>query len=79
MYINKFAQFQSTGAMAAEQIVDIAFEVLEGKLAEIMTETCKLEGFKRDELNDQRFDSDDKRNIKRERGGWDEGFVLDLS
>lgn len=80
--------FQSTGAMPPEQIVEIAFEVLEKKISNLMNETTKLEGFKRDEI-EEKFEGGrefDVRGVvgsrtKKERlaPAWDENFILDLS
>lgn len=77
---------ESTGSMPAEQIVEIAFRVLEKKIDDLMNEISKLEGFKRDEADDKldlgsRFDSQGQSSGKRrERSAarWDDDFTLNL-
>lgn len=72
--------------MPAEQIVEIAFRVLEKKIDDLMNEISKLEGFKRDEADDKldlgsRFDSQGQSSGKRrERSAarWDDDFTLNL-
>ncbi|XP_055387926.1 DNA-directed RNA polymerase II subunit RPB3-like [Condylostylus longicornis] len=75
---------QSTGSLPPEQIVEIAFEVLEKKLSGLMNETSKLEGFKRDAIDDKidlrGYDSGDHRSRReRSQASWEDNFTLNLS
>lgn len=82
---------EGTGALPPEQIVQLAFEVLEGKLDTLLHETSNLDGFSTSAFRrpGEQFTSDlggrsskvERRDGKREHPGsaWDQDFRLDLS
>lgn len=82
---------QSTGALPPEQIVQLAFEVLQDKLDTLIQGTAALDGFPTSALsrpiNGVETDrvsaefKNERREAKREHpsSGWDRDFHLDLS
>lgn len=71
--------------MPPEQIVEMAFEILENKLSVMMNCVSKLEGFKEEDI--QNFEPAFSSNVpgdSRKRGrpdasSWEEGYRLDTS
>ncbi|XP_061385316.1 uncharacterized protein LOC133320734 [Danaus plexippus] len=66
------AVFQSTGALSPEQIVDMAFEVLEGKTETLLIESSKLERFQVDDITTRIQDDRHSRTSQKE------NFILNL-
>lgn len=73
---------ESTGALPPDQIVELAFEVLDKKLKDLLSETTKLEGFTVEDAVAERGADRARKEQRPAAAGvdsWDRDFVLDLS